>query len=495
MSKESPRWWHDRTLLALLGLFVLLAPLVTYRIYASDEIQYFAYTRSLFFDGDLNFENEYLYFYNSDQTKFRNIYEDLYLKREPLTNLPLNVAPIGTGLLWMPSYALAHVVALGANALGLNVDTRGYTGPYIFAICMTSYIFGCIGLLLCYDLAKRVFGRRVSAVAVVIAWLATPLIFYTVIAPPWSHATSLLTVTLFLWYWYRTRSPEGRRPWQWALLGALAGLMMLVREQDALFMVVPFVEAVAAVITRIRGRAGAGNPHEPVARTSDPEPANTYPEDRPVRAIVSWAVGLAIMGIVAAIVFIPQLIAYRVITGRFGPSQVVTGKFTLTSPNALSVLFSLEHGLIPWTPVIVLSLAGLALLWRRDRVLTAALAAAFLLQVYIAGSFLTWQSAGSFGQRRFINSTLIFVLGLAMLITWVLAHGVPRWVVGIVAALFVAWNGGLLMQYALWCSSQRQGLDWATVLKGQLEIPFRAASLLWDYLFNRATFYRRTTQC
>ncbi|HKP51545.1 MAG TPA: glycosyltransferase family 39 protein [Chloroflexia bacterium] len=462
------RWWHDRALLALVALFVALAPLVTHRIYASDEIQYFAYTHSLFFDGDLDFSNQYLHFYNSDPVKFKDIYEDLYLKHEPLTDLPLNVAPIGTGLMWMPSFAIAHLFASAAHALGFNVEATGYSGPYIFAICMTSYIFGCIALLLCYHIAKRLFGRRVSAIAVAVMWLATPLIFYTVIAPPWSHATSFLAVTLFLWYWMRTRRDEGRGLREWVILGALAGLMMLVREQDALFLVVPLIEGVAALASRW---------HDAPER---------------LQRVRRWFVGLLAMGVAAGVVFIPQLVAYQVITGQLGPSKVVTGKFTWTSPNALNVLFSPEHGLIPWTPIIVLSLAGLVLLWQRDRVLTLALATAFLLQVYIAGSFLTWQSAGSFGQRRFINSTLIWVLGFAMLVSWAVSRGVPKWLIGGVAALFVAWNGGLLMQYALLCSPQRQGLDWATVLKGQLEIPFKATSLLWDYLTNRERFYRRT---
>jgi hypothetical protein len=198
------------------------------------------------------------------------------------------------------------------------------------------------------------------------------------------------------------------------------------------------------------------------------------------------------MGVTAAIVFIPQLVAYRVITGQFGPSKVVASKFTWTSPNALNVLFSPEHGLIPWTPVVVVALLGLAFLWRRDRLLTAALALAFFVQVYVAGSFLTWQSAGSFGQRRFINSTSIFVLGLVALLSWLLARGVPRWALGALAALLVAWNGGLLIQYALWTSQQRQGLDWAMVLRGQLEMPTKVVRLLWTYITDREQFYRDT---
>jgi hypothetical protein len=133
--------------------------------------------------------------------------------------------------------------------------------------------------------------------------------------------------------------------------------------------------------------------------------------------------------------------------------------------------------------------------WRRDRLLSTSLLIAFALQVYIAGSFLTWQSASSFGQRRFINSTVIVVLGLAAVIAWALDHGVPKWLVGVATAAFVAWNAGLLMQYALWCSPQRQGLDWNVVLKGQLELPLKVPQLVWDFLTNRQVFYRSLPKC
>jgi hypothetical protein len=467
-----PRWWRDRGLVGLLVVFVLLAPLITQRIYASDEIKYFAYTHSLFFDQDLDFSNEYLHWYEVDPVKFRAIRDDLYNTREPLTGLPTNEAPIGTGLLWLPSYALAHMGVLAAQALGANVAADGWSQPYIAAICFTSYLFACIGLLLCWSIAKRYFGSRLAAIATVVVWFASSLIFYSVIAPPWSHATSLMTVTLFIWYWLRTRRQEGRTRREWVALGLLGGLMMLVREQDVLFLVLPGIEALVAVIDWWRSKS----------RVWLPRAAN-------------WVLGLLVMGAAAFVAFIPQLLAYYFITGRFGPSRVVSSKFTLTSPNALNVLFNPEHGLFVWHPIILVSLVGIVVFWRRDRLLTTALLVAFALQVYIAGSFLTWQSASSFGQRRFINSTVIFVLGTATLIAWALDHGVPKWVVGIVAAGFVAWNAGLLMQYALWCSPQRQGLDWTVVLKGQMELPLKVPRLIWDFLTNRQVFYQSIPKC
>lgn len=488
---------RDRGLIALLALFVLVAPLVTHRIYASDEIQYFSYTHSLFFDHDLNFTNQYQHFCTADPVKFADFCRDLLGKREPATGLPINVAPIGTGLFWLPSFALAHVLVLLARAFGSHVAADGFSDPYIFAITTTSYIYGCIGLLFCYALSRRIFDQLDSTVAVVASWLATPVIFYTVIAPPWSHATSLMTVSLFLWYWYRTRGLEGRTWRQWVLLGFLGGLVMLIREQDALFLAVPGLEALVAVAGILRGRLPVSllTPgSRQIEAAPRPQPVFIGGESK-TQQLVSWIGGVALMGIVAAVVFIPQVITYVVITGHMGPSKVVSSKFNWLSPNFLNVLFSPEHGLVPWTPFFAVALLGLVLLWRRDRLLTGVLLISFLMQVYIAGSFLTWQSASSFGQRRFINSTAIFVLGFAALGAWLLAHGVPKWAYGALAAVFIAWNAGLLMQYALWCSPQRQGLDWATVIKGQIEMPGKAFGLLRDYLFNRSVFYRRTKGC
>jgi hypothetical protein len=79
--------------------------------------------------------------------------------------------------------------------------------------------------------------------------------------------------------------------------------------------------------------------------------------------------------------------------------------------------------------------------------------------------------------------------------SYVLARGWPRWLLVGFSALFLAWNAGLLMQYALWCSPQRQGLDWAIVVKGQLEMPGKALQLVYDFIFNRQVFYRRTRGC
>src|SRR5919198_1384186 len=53
---------RDKGALIILALFLLLLPFSLKRIYASDEVQYYAYLRSVYFDGDLDFRDEYEHF-------------------------------------------------------------------------------------------------------------------------------------------------------------------------------------------------------------------------------------------------------------------------------------------------------------------------------------------------------------------------------------------------------------------------------------------------
>jgi len=48
------------------------------------------------------------------------------------------------------------------------------------------------------DSHAPLFGSFAGALAVIVAWLATPAFHYMVVAPPWSHAASLFAVSLFV---------------------------------------------------------------------------------------------------------------------------------------------------------------------------------------------------------------------------------------------------------------------------------------------------------
>src|SRR5262249_29349841 len=139
--------------------------------------------------------------------------------------------------------------------------------------------------------------------------------------------------------------------------------------------------------------------------------------------------------------------AYRAINGYPGPSHLVARKLNWLAPHAFGVLLSPEHGLLFWTPLAALSIAGLVWLALQPSRLDASttsvstpasasstpdpasdgrrvaicLLLMLLSQVYIAGSVESWTVAGAFGQRRFVGLTALFVIGLAALLTRITA--------------------------------------------------------------------------
>jgi len=80
------------------------------------------------------------------------------------------------------------------------------------------------------------------------------------------------------------------------------------------------------------------------------------------------------------------------------------------------VLLSAQRGLLLWSPLIVLALAGLAMLYRTHRALSVTVALMFLLQVVMNASLHDWGGGWAFGMRRMTELYPIWVIGLATLL-------------------------------------------------------------------------------
>jgi hypothetical protein len=463
----------------LVLLFVLSLPAVTVRLYASDEIEYFAYLRSMWFDRDLSFDNEYRYFHDRGVARAWR-FKEAFLDGETPTGLRTNFAPVGSAVLWTPMYAAADAGVRIARASGSTVPADGFSRPYIAAIAYGSAIYGFAALLLSAYAASRIAGTggtalQPSLVAVIAVWLGTPLLFYMYVAPGFSHACSAFAVAAFVVAWLHVR-----RDWSWpgvAALGALAALMGMVREQDVFIAVGP---ALDYVVTFAR---------------------NAREGERSVRAIVARAgVGIATF----AVCFLPQLMAYRILNGRFGPSATVEQKMTWTSPNAWRVLVSPENGLFFWTPLALPAFVGLVFLAianrragpvsanvePRDRAWIGVVCVVMVLtQIYLAGSLDTWAGAGSFGQRRLVGLTVFLVVGLAALLHTFADRWQRRLLYGGVA-LSMWWNLGVTAQFGSGLMD-RQHMDIGRVAYHNfVTVPKLVPSLAYRYAFERESFYR-----
>src|SRR5688572_1600897 len=207
----------------LIVAFLLSLPAVTVRFYASDEIEYFAYLRSMWFDGDLSFDNEYRHFYDRGIARGWR-FKETFLDGETATGKRINFAPVGSAILWSPFYVAADAGVRVARAMGVPVAADGYSTPYIASVVYASALYGFLGLALSAYAAARVIGDGASAAAAALAvWLGTPVLFYMYLAPGFSHACSAFAVAAFVVIWLHVRR-------DWSLkgvvaLGAAAALM------------------------------------------------------------------------------------------------------------------------------------------------------------------------------------------------------------------------------------------------------------------------------
>jgi hypothetical protein len=456
-----------RELVALVAAFALTLPAVTPRIYSSDEVQYFSYLRSLWFDHDASFENEYRYFYAGEFANAEGFHET-FLERETPAGRRINFGTIGCALLWAPFYAVADAAARLARALGSHVAIDGFSRPYVAAVAYGSAFYGFAAILLSIAAARRLIGT--GLLAGVTVWVGTPLLFYMYVAPPMSHACSAFAVALFVTVWLQARKDWSIR-WMVAL-GASAALMAMVREQDvflALGAVADYAWHFAQRFKEMGGsRQDTGGAREGLAV--------------PFAAIAAFV-----------LTYLPQLLAYQALNGHPGPSRLVTRKMSWHAPHALQVLGSPEHGFLFWTPLAALSLAGLGLLaFRSKSENTRAVGRASLfmvaLQVYVSGSVESWTVAGAFGQRRFVALTILLVLGLAAVWRAVPA-GVPRTTIAGFSALAVWWNVALMAQFATRLMD-RQRLDLkSNAYHAFVTLPRMAPGLAYRYFADRESFY------
>lgn len=458
-----------REFAALVAIFALSLPAVTARIYSSDEVEYFSYLRSLWFDRDLSFENEYQYFFDRDVARAEGFHET-FLENQTEAGRRPNFGTIGCALLWSPFYAVGDLTARTLRDAGHDVTVDGYSRPYLAAVAYGSAVYGFLAVLLSIGAARRVLlrvpvvegderrGPGASLKGALLIWVGTPLLFYMYVAPPMSHACSAFAVAVFVTVWLHVR-----RTWttgQVILLGLSGALMAMVREQDVFFLLGPALDFAISQVPRERWRA-----------------------------IGKGALGTAAF----AIGFLPQIVAYMRLNGHPTPSRLVTRKMTWTAPHAMEVLFSPAHGFFIWTPLAVLAIAGLVVLairHQQDRRRLAILALLMVaLQIYVGGSVESWSVAGAFGQRRFVALTVLLTIGLAAL--WEASRSVAqRSALRGIVVLCVWWNLALIALFGTGLMNRQRIELGRNAYDAFVTVPRMAPELAYRYFVNRESYYR-----
>jgi len=443
----------------LVLLFFLTLPLSNPWV-RGDGVGYYAFGRAMLIDGSLDFTKDW----RDANSSFRmgRVGPDGNINQNQVTvtgHLD-NHFTIGPAILWSPFLVTAHLLVEMSHVFGSHVTADGFSSPYRIAMALGTAVCGFLGIWFSFLLAKKYCGEKWAFVGAIGIWFASSLPVYMYFNPSWAHAHSAFVVALFLWYWDRTRTDRSLA--QWLILGSIAGLMMDVYYISGVLLIVPLMESLAGYWDRLK----AGE------------------IERAAQLFISNVI--FVMAIL--VTFLPTLITKKIIYGgyfNFG----YTERWFWKSPALLKVCFSAEHGLFSWTPILLLSVAGLFLLRKYDRDLAFFLTGGFLFYLYAIGCYENWAGISSFGNRFFISLTPLFVLGLASFFGWIASKWSERQAATFawsVTALFVVWNLGLIFQWGTHLIPSRGPISWREATHNQYAVvPEQVTRTLKSYLVRR----------
>lgn len=330
--------------------------------------------------------------------------------RWPGTRRWVNAHPIGVAVMQAPAFPLAHVLTKWTN-----LSPHGFSLYYQHAAGLAGLVWTVAGLAVLRRLLLRSFSDGVTAATLVTLLFGTNLYHYATFDSTYSHPYSffLFAAFLLLTALWEERPATGRS----VLLGGVAGLIVLVRHTNALFLVVfPLYVLVAR--------------RTPLARAT------------PQAVLIA---------LVAAMVIAPQLVLYYQATGQPIVSAYGDLGFNWTEPQLFGVLFGTQKGLFFWSPLLLIAAAGLGVFARSPRpdagfVLPGILFLA--VNTYLIASWWDWQFGGSYGHRGYVDALPIFALGLAGALDWTARRGAStRRAVALVVVLLSALSVFQMLQY------------------------------------------------
>ena len=445
---------------ALIVIFLMSLPLVNPWV-RGDGVGYYAYARAMLIDHSLDFRDDWKSANQSFTMSRIDSNGNILPENFTVTGHIQNHFTVGPAILWAPFLIAAHVAVLLVDALGAHIPPDGFSWPYLYAMAIGTAVYGFLGLWISFRLARRYFSETSAAIATLGIWFASSLPVYMYFNPSWSHALSAFVVALFLWCWNRTR--ERRSLLQWIALGLLTGLALDVYYPNFVIILLPGLES-AAVYAGITSKLPATK--------------------------ARFAIGNIGYGAGLFFGFLPTLITRWIIYG----SGVETGYVSVYDwswlhPQLLSVMFSSDHGVLSWTPIILFAVLGLFAVVRRDKELGIILLCVVAAFGYFIGAYPTWDGLSSYGNRFFVSLTAIFILGLAggidalgqMLTAWrarTLAYGA-------IAALIV-WNMAFIYQWGMHLVPARGPISWHQMAYNQFAVvPERLATDIGQYFSHR----------
>ena len=339
-----------------------------------DVTSYYSYLPAIFIYHDITFE----FLINHPEKKFGEKHE-FFFQTAP-NGSKVAKFTMGTAIMYAPFFFIAHL-----SAHLFNYEANGFSAPYEFCLALSSLFYLLIGLFHLRKTLLLFFNESATSITLISIMLGTNLYYYSTSEPAMSHTYSFSLVSIWLFQfikWYN--NPNYKRA---MLLGLLFGLIVLIRPVNCILLIFPWLYDIYSGKTFLNK----------------------------INFILINRKKIILIWFICFLVFIPQLIYWKYLTGHWLFYSYLNEIFYFSKLHILDGLLSYRNGWLVYSPIMIFSIIGIFILSKKNKNLFFPVLIFFLINIYIAYSWWTWWYGGSFGSRPMIDSYPIMALPFAAL--------------------------------------------------------------------------------
>jgi hypothetical protein len=390
-----------------------------------DVVAYYAYLPVTFIYGDLSLK--FIDGYNGNH-KFV-----IWPEKSPNGGKIIKTS-MGLSILYSPFFFVGHILAKISG-----YDAGGYSLPYRMTLMLSLIFYLGIALFYIRKILQKYFSQTVIIITSVVLVYGTTIFHYSTYDIPITHIYSFAIISAFIYHSICWHDKPGIR--QTVFLGLLAGLISLIRPTN-IIIILFFIFYNVSSIKDFRIR---------------------------ISLFMKYWGHIAIMIILGFLFWLPQFLYWHKVTGQFIYYSYPNERFFWNDPKIIEGLFGYRKGWLLYSPLMILSLAGIYFLFKNRKEFFLPVLLFTLLNIYIITSWWCWWYGGCYGMRPMMDSYGLLAIPLASSISFFISlKRIPRILTFIVIACFIALSLFQSTQYrlgAIHYDSMTKKAYWTTFLK------------------------------
>lgn len=315
----------------------------------------------------------------------------------------------GMAVMYLPFFTAGHIAA---GLLGYPRD--GFSIPYQFAIQLGGFLIAILGLWYLRKLLLLFYRDAVVAIVFILVVIGSNYLNCSTVDNGMSHSW-LFTVYVFLllntYYFYQSFKIK------YAIsIGLLVGLAALTRPSDIISCMIPLLWGM-----------------ESISFEAIKKQFSLF-----IKNFRCFLLAATCASIVISI----QLLYWKYVSGHWIVYSYNNQKLYFRSPNFMDYTFSYRSGWLTYSPMMLLTFAGIIpyLKTGKNKI---AIIAFFLINYYVVCSWSIWW----YGGRAMIQSYPVLIFPLAALVQAALNRKVLLWILTPFALVFMYFNLWMTWQY------------------------------------------------